>query len=270
MRRSTNVPSSTASRTKQASLAYTSRDHAIVTMAFDASANLETVSEHLSAFLQAFAPREGLQVRASRGARREVLEARFTATSSVSARQLARGGNLELSGAELDPAERCRAPLFWIASAPNTDDDDDAVASLRFGATFGRPDSERGERAIAQALTTFVEACVELEGCLSAIVTAQGPPISLADPSLAYERLIQTEAEGARTEFLRAHVRAPGWRVLAPRTLSRALVKRTCDGVSVERVRSGLLARLESGSLYAASLEPMEEWLRPVLGRRRA
>lgn len=249
--------------------AYQGRRHAVGALAFDARANLETVAEHLSAFLQAFCPAGGLGVRAARGDRREVLAARFTRTSTVSARQLARGGTLELSEHSFDPLMgRCISPLFWIASRGEAEgDEDDEVPSLRFGLALDRPGADAPERAISDALRTLFEACVELEGCISAVLTAQGPANSLGAPALAYETVAGTEKAGMRTGWLRTHVRSPGWLVLVPRDAARRVAKNVPAEVSVERVRGGLLARFDAPTPFAMkSLEPMERWLAPLLG----
>jgi hypothetical protein len=247
--------------------AYRARTHAVGAFAFDASADLETVSEHLSTFLHAFVPTEGLRIRAARASKREVLPARFTRTSFVRANQLARGGTLELARRDLDPVEgRCAEPIFWIASRAPSDAGDD-LAPLRFGLSVARPRADGPERAVAHALHTFIEACVELEGCVSAIVAAQGPPVTLASPSLAYEALAGTEADGARTGWLRDHVRAPGWRVLVPRARARDLAKKLPAGVTRERVRGGLLVQLDAPTPHAVTdTGPLERWLSPLLG----
>ena len=77
-------------------------------------------------------------------------------------------------------------PLFWVASRPAAregEEDDDHVP-LRFGFTIARPGADGAGAAVAHALRSLVEACVELEGCVSAVVAAQELPLSLASPPL--------------------------------------------------------------------------------------
>lgn len=251
--------------------AYRGRQHAVAALAFDTTANLETVAEHLSAFLQAFCPPEGLRVRAGRGTRSEILPARFTRTAKMSAKQLGRGGTLEMAHKELEPVlGRCQNPLFWVASEPASEMDgpDEERPVLRFGVCIARPTAQAQEHALAHALGTFVEACVALEGCVSAVLTAQGPPLTLAAPSLAYEALAGTAKASSRVAWLRTHVRSPGWRVLLPPDPAKTLAKRAKlpPGVTTERVRSGFLARHEAPTPWAMTeLDAMEAWLKPRL-----
>lgn len=234
-------------------------------LAFDANVDLESASERLSAFLQAFTPADGLAVRAARGSRQEVLGARFTRTSSVSAKQLARGGTLELGRRHFEPTKgRCAEPIFWISSR---DPEDDESPLLQFGACLERPPAAGAAEAIAEALRLLVEACVDLEGCISALVLAQSSPTSLSSPVFDYEMRVGTTGEGESAKWLRSHVRAPGWLVLVPKAGARALKTKAPAGVSAERVRSGLLAQCEAATPHEVkSLAPLEKWLSPVLG----
>lgn len=243
--------------------------HLVCTVDFDADAELDKVAERLSSLLQAFAPEEGLVVRAARGAKREVLAARFRPTTDVSAAQLARGGTLELGHHHVEPVDgRCPNPIFWVASDPPHDgrEDEEAPAALRFGLCLERPASPRAEAAITEALRTFVEACVVLEGCVSAVLTAQEPPVSLASPALAYEAFAGNGDEAPSVAWLRGHVRAPGWLVLVPRDAAEALPEVEGSGIEIERVRGGFLARATTESPFVApGREVMETWLAPVL-----
>ena len=249
--------------------------HLVCALDFDGRADLEKVAARISSLLQAFAPSEGLTVRAARGTKREVLPTRFRPTAQVSAAQLARGGTLELGYPLVEPAPgRCTNPVFWVASEPariedfeDAEEDEDAPPALRFGMCLERPASARAEAAITEALRTFVEACVVLEGCISAILTTQEPPASLASPALAYELFAGTDEEARRAAWLRAHVRAPGWLVLVPGEVTEALPDPPPEGLAIERVRAGVLAHREAAEtpFATAGAETMETWLGALL-----
>ncbi|AKU99186.1 hypothetical protein AKJ09_05850 [Labilithrix luteola] len=252
--------------------AYRGRQHVVLELAFDDRANLESVAERLSALLHAFCPTNGLAVRAARGAKREVLAAPFTRTSSVRLQRM-RGGSIELSSTpRFVPVHG--APLFWIESPANASEEDERP--LRFGACIARPGADAPEEAITQALRTLVEACVDLEGCVSGILTAQGPERTLASHALPYEALVANVANvadaaeashlRAQTPWLRSHVRSPGWLVLVPTAGARRLSKKIPDGLTVERTRSGTLVQLDAPTPFAMTkTESMERWLQPLL-----
>lgn len=247
--------------------AYRGRQHLVLELAFDDRANLASVAERLSALLHAFCPTNGLAVRASRGAKREVLAAPFTRTSSVRLERM-RGGSVELSSTtRFVPLPG--APLFWIDCPANSSEDDERP--LRFGACIVRPGADAPEEAITQALRTLFEACADLEGCVSGILTAQGHERTLDSRSFPYEALVAEAAEArdlrAQTAWLRSHVKSPGWLVLVPTAGVRGLSKKVPDGLTVERTRSGTLVQLDAPTPFVMTkTEPMERWLQPLLG----
>jgi hypothetical protein len=243
--------------------AYRGRGHLVGTFAFGAEADLETVSSLVSAFVRAFCPPTGLAVRASRGARTEVLPSRFSPTASISATQLARGGSVELTAGGFDEV-RASLPLFWVASQPAMAIEDDVIA-LRFGCCFVRPGADKPEGAIAHAVNAMVEAAVEVKGCLSAIATAQDAPMTLAKRTLPYEVLAGTQENANDALWLRSHVRAPGWRVLVPKSKIKSLSRPPPDGVTLERVASGLLVKVDTPTPFTmAATGDLEQWLLPL------
>jgi hypothetical protein len=252
-----------------AAAAYRGRDYAVGTVAFGAACDLETVSTLFSTFVRAFCPPGGLGVRVSRGSRSEVLPARFSPTASVSAKQVARGGSVELTESDTE-LEHLMRPLFWITSRPpslSPEDETEDGVRVSFGWCIARPGAERPELAITQAMSTMIETAAEAEGCLSALLTAQGRPLTLRSSALAYESLAETEGRGADARWLRAHVRSPGWAVLVPRAGVSALSRPPPSCVSLERVASGLLVRSDAPTPFAMTeTEAQERWLLPLLG----
>lgn len=239
---------------------YRGRGYAIATIAFGREADLETVSSLASEFVRAFSPRDGLRVRAARGPKREILPARFSRTASIRSSQLARGGSIELSAGDFDEP-RPGLPVIWVTSAPPHEDGGDDVA-LRLGFCTPRPRTEKSELAVAHALSTLVEAAVEVDGCVEALATAQGAPLTLTNDMLPFERATETRDAA----WLRDHVRSPGWRVLVPRPRR---VKPPA-GVSVERVPSGQLVRVDAPTPFAVpSFDALERWLAPLLAKER-
>ncbi len=243
--------------------AYRGRTHAVGAISFGAACELETVSKLISTFVRAFCPRDGLRVRVSRGARSEVLGIRFSKTASISATQLARGGTVELTESDFETPLR---PLFWVVSQAPAAGEEDAVR-MSFGWCIARPGKKGPELAIAEAMNAMVEAVVDAKDCLSALVTAQGRPLTLAAPMLPYESLAGTSGLASDARWLRRHVRSPGWRVLVPRARVSGLAKPSPPGVSLERVRSGLLVSADAATPFAlAETQAMETWLLPASG----
>lgn len=247
--------------------AYRGRGYAVGALAFGTACELETLSKLISTFVRAFCPRDGLRVRVSRGARCEVLPMRFSQTANISATQLARGGSVELTETDFETAAR---PLFWVTSraetAANVEDDTGGVR-LHFGWCIARPSAQRPELAIAEAMTAMIEAAVDAADCISAVVTAQGRPLTLGASVLPYEALARSADHAADdAKWLRRHVRSPGWQVLVPRARASALAKQAPEGVSLQRVRGGVLVRAEAPTPFAmTATEELETWLLPVL-----
>jgi len=246
--------------------AYRGRTHAVGTISFGAACELETVSKLVSTFVRAFSPRDGLRVRVSRGARTEVLPIRFSQTASISATQLERGGSVELTESDFEVPKR---PLFWVttraATAANAETHADAVR-LQFGWCIERPGAERPELAISEAMSTMLEAAADAKDCIAALVSAQGRPLSLAASELPYETLASTADHAGDAAWLRRHVRSPGWLVLVPGARARSLSRPPPQGVSLQRVRSGLLVRVDAATPFAmAATKELETWLLPVL-----
>jgi hypothetical protein len=262
--RPAGAPAATAR--EPAAAAYRGRGHAVGAIAFGAEAELETVSALASALVRAFCPPHGLRVRASRGARTEILPARFSSTASIRAAQLARGGSVELTAGDFDDPLP-RLPLFWVTSDPAAPARD--RVPLEIGFSIARPGAERSERAIAHAMSTMIEAAADVEGCLSAIVTAQDAPLTLAAGELPYEALAGTAPRARDATWLRSHVRSPGWQILVPRAAVR-LLSRPPDALTLERVASGLLVKIDTATPFACGPRAdVERWLLPVLGDER-
>src|ERR1700744_4942918 len=113
-------------------------------------AHLGAVAETMSELVRAFFPPDGLRVRATRGPRTEILGARFSRTANISAKQLARGGSVELTAGDFDEP-RPSMPVFWITSELEN------AIPTRFGCSFVRPTTEKASLAIAHALSTVLE-----------------------------------------------------------------------------------------------------------------
>jgi hypothetical protein len=244
---------------------YHGRAHGVGTLSFGAACELETVSTLISSFVRAFCPRDGLRVRVSRGARSEVLPNRFAPTSSISAKQLERGGSVELTESDFEAPRR---PLFWVASrAPEPAGTDPNAGAMRlsFGWCIARPGTEGAEVAVAEAMNAMVEAACDAKDCLAAFVTAQGRSLTMSASVLPYESLAGTVGRADDAEWLSRHVRSPGWRVLVPRARARALSRPPPTGVSLRRVRSGLLVCADAPTPFAMdATNDLETWLLPV------
>jgi hypothetical protein len=225
------------------------------------------VSSLVSTFVRAFCSRDGLRVRVSRGARTEILPSRFSQTASISAKQLARGGTVELTETDFESPSR---PLFWVASragAPDGSGAEDDKVRLSFGWCIGRPRTEPAALAIAEAMSAMIEAAVDAKDCVAALVTAQGRSLAMADAALPYELMSKADGHADDAGWLRAHVRSPGWQVLVPRARTKALSKKAPTSVSLVRVRAGLLVRTDAPTPFAMdTMAELETWLRPVLG----
>ncbi|MBX3231906.1 MAG: hypothetical protein KIT84_12070 [Labilithrix sp.] len=248
-----------------AAAAYRGRNYAVGTFAFGAEADLESVANVMSELVRAFAPPDGLRVQVTRGEKSEVLPSRFSRTASIKAAQLARGGSVELTAGHFfhDPMA---APIFWIANDPAVLDEQDAVP-LHFGFALTRPGADAPERALAHAMSVIAEVAAGLEGCLSAVVAAQGTPISLADTTLPYETLAGTVAKREDGRWLRAHARSPGWRTLIPRAKMKGLARPPPDGVTLARVPSGVLVQHDAPTPFAVGdTTDVERWLLPAFG----
>ncbi len=250
-------------------VAYRGRTFAVGTISFGAGCELETVSSLVSTFVRAFCPRDGLRVRVSRGTRSEVLPIRFTQKAAISATQLARGGSVELTEADFETAAR---PLFWVSSRATPADvakgakDDAGVVRLQFGWSIARPPASRAELAIAEAMSTMIEAAVEVKDCIAALVTAQGRPLTKAAAILPYESLASTDGSADDARWLRRHARSPGWQVLVPRARAAALSKSLPESLSLQRVRNGVLVRTDAPTPFALdATNELETWLLPAL-----
>lgn len=209
----------------------------VCSLSFDAEASLETTSELFSTFVQAFCPSEGLHVRVTRGARREVLPTRFSQTATVKAAQLARGGSVELSAGSTFalPGD----PVFWIASEPEEE------VKVRIGLCLERPESAEAESAVAHAASTLVEAAAELPGCVAAIAMVQPDARSVDEDILE----MQGHAHGAT------------WRVLVPSSRMRALPRPPPPDVTLVRVPNGVLVKRDTDTPFADADPRFEAWL---------
>lgn len=217
------------------------RGWAVGEIGFGADADLEMVSEVVSTFVRAFVPPDGLKVRASRGARSEVLPIRFSASSTISAKQLTRGGSVELTAGDFQKGAPDK-PLFWVDSRPGAEVMDEIP--VRVGFCMPRPASARGEEAVAIAMNAIAEAAADVAGCTGLTVTAQERPLALAT---------------AATE--------PGepiaaWRVLVPKGRVRGLSRPPPDGLTLKPVASGLLVCVDAKTPFAmGDVATLERWL---------
>jgi len=127
------------------------------------------------------------------------------------------------------------------------------------------PTSPRGLRVPGGVRWAISVAYAGQGVCLAALVTAQGRPLTLKASVLPYESLAGTAGRADDARWLRRHVRSPGWRVLVPRARASALSKSPPPGVSLQRVRSGLLVGADAPTPFAmTATEAMETWLLPV------
>jgi hypothetical protein len=150
-------------------------------------------------------------------------------------------------------------------TAANVEDDTGGVR-MQFGWCIARPAAQRAELAISEAMTAMIEAAVDALDCISAVVTAQGRALTLAASVLPYESLARGAGRADDAKWLRRHVRSPGWQVLVPRARASALAKEAPEGVTLQRVRSGVLVRAEAPTPFAmTATEELETWLLPVL-----
>ena len=241
--------------------------HLAAAIAFGADASLEAIAELFSTFVRAFVPDGGLAVRVTRGKQCEVLPSRFSATAAVKAAQLARGGIVELSaGAYEEPG--MKMPLFWIASTPAEDAETRGVVPVRIGVSFPRPRAATGEAALAHAVDVLLEAAADIEGCASALATAETLPLTVTRDANAFEIEAGTSKKRDVAAWLAEHVRAPGPWVLVPGARARDLSRPPPDGLTLRKLASGVLVSIDGGSPFAPdeeALETLAAWLAPVL-----
>ena len=117
------------------------------------------------------------------------------------------------------------------------------------------------------AIDALIVGAVALHSCVGALATAQGSGVSCADPVLAYEKLAGTYGASLRLAWVRAHARAPAWRVLIPEPARAGLAPRSPEGVLATRVRAGVLLGLEVADPFSmGDTEPLERHMLPALG----
>lgn len=249
--------------------AYEGRTHAVGSIAFGGEADLGAVAEVASALFRAFSPSAGFRVRVSRGPRSENLPRPFNRSASVSAAQLARGGRVELSTVDfaVDPLA---VPAFWIQSRATEHDafsiDDEVDEPPRIlGFCLARPTSNDAALAIGEAMHAIVEAAADVEGCVSAIATAQGKPLRLRSPLLPFEAMVEAGREVRTERWLRGHVRSPAWAALLPHACLKRL-GRPPASVTTSHATAGVVVKLAAESPFAVDgFSELETWLAPVL-----
>ncbi len=141
------------------------------------------MSSIVSAFFRAFCPPTGLEgvprATACRGASFSVHldRARFERVSSPAA-----GPSSSRQETSTSRAEACRSSDLEPPFGRCRDRAEGRRSTLSVGFCIMRPGADLTERrvAIAHAMSTMVEAAAEVPGCLSAIVAAQGAPITRA------------------------------------------------------------------------------------------
>lgn len=263
------VKATATSPESSARAAYEGRTHAVGTIAFAAEADLSAVAEVASALFRAFTPSAGFRVRVSRGTRSENLPRPFNRSASVSAAQLARGGRVELSTVdfEVDPLA---IPSFWVQSraidgdAFSIDDEVDEPPRV-LGFCLARPTSGTAAVAIGEAMHAIVEAAADVEGCVSAIATAQGRPLRWSDPLLPFEAMVEVDAEARKERWLRRHVRSPAWSALLPHACVKRLGKPP-PSVTTSDATAGVVVKLAAENPFAVDdFSELETWLAPVL-----
>jgi hypothetical protein len=244
--------------------AYQGRQYAVGTFEFGVAANTEKVSEIASTFFRRFCPQNGLSIRVSSQGRQEVLKTRFSQTASVRADQLKRGCTIELTEwGDFEFTGQGGRPLFWLASPTASEH---TPKRLRFGFCIDRPGAERPERLLAEAMDVVFRNAVQLEGCLSAIITAQGVPMTLANSAFPYEILVRGGAKAGDPIPFVDQVRSPGWRMLIPSPFVRRLSASLPNLVVVERCHNGLLARFDVPTPFElGATTELERWLLPLL-----
>lgn len=176
----------------------------------------------------------------------------FAPHSKISAQQLDAGGSVELTRNGCFEG-RAPHPRFWIASRA-------AKKGLRcfFGFTLPRTNAASSEDALTEAMEAVVDEAAEMEGCRTAVVTAQTSGASLGTP-FPYEVLAGTAADDP---WKARAVRTPGFRVLVPNDLVRKLPAKPPKGFDAARVGGGLLFRSSAKTPFAMrSLGPLEEHL---------
>lgn len=203
-------------------------------------AHLGAVAETMSELVRAFVPPDGLRVRVTRGPRTEVLGARFSRTANISAKQLLKGGSVELTAGDFEEPEAGK-PLFWITSEPEN------AIPTRFGCSFVRPTTEKTALAIAHAINTVMEVAVDLPNCVSAVAAGTEEPMSLANSKL----------------------RPPGWRVLVPSKRMSGLSRPPPDKITLHRCENGVLIKDDTPDPFSATdIARFERWLLAALGMR--
>lgn len=126
---------------------------------------------------------------------------------------------------------------------------------------------ERRRREIASVMDDVVCTSAADGRCFGALLTAQKAPLVLEQRALAYEYLRGRSGAALRPTWLRAHARAPGFRVLVPRASES--VGKPPNGFTVRKVESGRLISSNAAdpwSVTPTELDSLEEYLAPSLG----
>jgi hypothetical protein len=121
--------------------------------------------------------------------------------------------------------------------------------------------------ALSRVTAAIFDAAVDRPSCFGALITAQHEPTRLAQQALAYEYLRGRSAAALRTAWQRAHVRAPGFRVLVPREASRPAGKPPASFATVEKKAGMVIASLalEPFACTPTAFDALESWLAPAL-----
>lgn len=126
---------------------------------------------------------------------------------------------------------------------------------------------ERLRREISSVMDDVVCTSAADRRCFGALLTAQRGPLVLEQRALAYEYLRSRSGAALRPSWLRAHPRAPGFRVLVPRASEE--LGEPPSGFTVRDVASGRLISsnaTDPWSVAPTALDSLEVHLAPSLG----
>lgn len=113
-------------------------------------------------------------------------------------------------------------------------------------------------RAFGAAMSAVLTASADDVRCFGGLVACQRVPMSVAQQALAYEYLRGTSALAIRPDSHRARARAPGWRVLVPRT-APPLAPGLPSGVEARSAKAGVVLDARAPDPHTTTPAAMDE-----------
>jgi hypothetical protein len=143
-------------------------------------------------------------------------------------------------------------------------------AVLAWSVPKSATDAARSE--LAAAMDAAMMRALAAEACIGACAIGTGRGRTRASAALPYEVIAGTDAGGLRLEWVRTHVRSPGWRVLVPKAVASRLPRKKPAGVELRRGPAGVLVASTAPDVFAQlhqEAEPLERHLLDLVGTAR-